>query len=104
MGRNRVDYKVTEAAELLGVHPDTLRRWDDIGKLKAGRTPGGTRFYRRGDINRILNRKKTKMRTFIEKLIAILLDMGADKVEESFDLHHDGKRYKIYIKVARDET
>lgn len=37
--------KVVKAAEMLGVHPDTLRRWDNIGWFKAMRTPGGTRIY-----------------------------------------------------------
>ena len=26
---------IREAAEMLGVHPETLRRWDNEGKLKA---------------------------------------------------------------------
>lgn len=34
-----------EAAELLGVHVSSLRRWENAGKLKAIRTPGGQRRY-----------------------------------------------------------
>lgn len=37
--------KITTVANLLGVHPDTLRRWDRTGQYKALRTPGGTRLY-----------------------------------------------------------
>lgn len=39
-----------KAASLLGVHPDTLRRWDADGTLTALRTPGGHRRYRMSDI------------------------------------------------------
>ncbi|MBT6120992.1 MerR family transcriptional regulator [bacterium] len=30
---------VKEAAKVLGVNPETLRRWDNIGKLKTKRHP-----------------------------------------------------------------
>jgi molybdopterin-binding protein len=36
-------YTVGQAAELLGVSPDTVRRWADRGRLKMSRTPGGRR-------------------------------------------------------------
>jgi excisionase family DNA binding protein len=36
---------IGKAAELLGLTPMTLRRWDMEGKLSATRTPGGHRLY-----------------------------------------------------------
>jgi molybdopterin-binding protein len=36
-------YTVGQAAELLGVSPDTVRRLADRGELKTARTPGGRR-------------------------------------------------------------
>ena len=36
-------FKVGEAAQLLGVSPDTVRRWADQGRLVTTRTPGGQR-------------------------------------------------------------
>ncbi|MCY4086141.1 MAG: DEAD/DEAH box helicase family protein [Actinomycetia bacterium] len=42
---------VSEAAEYLGVSPETLRRWDRSSRLPAIRRPGSNRrFYRRQDI------------------------------------------------------
>lgn len=39
-------YKIKEAAEYLGVSPETLRRWDKAGILVPMRTPiGGHRIY-----------------------------------------------------------
>jgi predicted site-specific integrase-resolvase len=35
---------------MLGVHSETLRRWERIGKIKCERTPGGTRRYLLSDI------------------------------------------------------
>ena len=37
--------KISEAAELLGVSIDTLRRWDKSGKLVAIKKEGGTHRY-----------------------------------------------------------
>jgi excisionase family DNA binding protein len=42
---------IGEAAELLGVSINTLRRWDESGRLSSVRkSPGGKRYYRRKDI------------------------------------------------------
>lgn len=46
---------VGEAAELLGVNPMTLRRWDAQGKLKAFRHPiSGFRLYKKEHLVQIL--------------------------------------------------
>lgn len=45
-------YTITEAAELLDVSVDTLRRWDKSGKLVAVRKEGGThRYYTQRDLD-----------------------------------------------------
>jgi predicted site-specific integrase-resolvase len=39
-------------AQQLGVHPQTIRRWDREGKLVPEfRTPGGHRRYKRNEVN-----------------------------------------------------
>ena len=48
---------INEVAELFGVHPETLRRWDNEGKLKAIRIgKRGHRKYRYEDIQKIINK------------------------------------------------
>jgi molybdopterin-binding protein len=37
-------YRIGQAAELLGVSVDTVRRWVDTGRLKADRSDGGRRL------------------------------------------------------------
>ena len=46
-------YRVGRAAELLGVSPDTVRRWADTGRL-AARREGGERVIEGADLARLL--------------------------------------------------
>ena len=41
---------LSAAAELLGVHPSTVRLWSDKGVLPVHKTQGGHRRYKRGEI------------------------------------------------------
>lgn len=45
---------LTDASDLLGVHPSTLRRWSDDGKIASRRTEGGHRRFHRRDIEAYL--------------------------------------------------
>jgi len=46
---------VREVARLLHVHPNTLRRWSNKGRIRAYRiTPRGDRRFKREDIVRFL--------------------------------------------------
>jgi len=48
---------VIEAAKILGVNPETMRRWDRAGKLKAKRNPmNNYRLYSVQDIENIKKR------------------------------------------------
>lgn len=42
-GDRVTSYRIGSAAELLGVSPDTLRRWVDAGRVSAGRDTHGQR-------------------------------------------------------------
>jgi MerR family transcriptional regulator/heat shock protein HspR len=43
-------YVISVAAELTGLHPQTLRQYDRIGLVSPGRTGGGGRRYSLNDI------------------------------------------------------
>lgn len=47
-------YMISIAAELVGMHPQTLRMYEDRGLVKPKRTPGNTRLYSDTDIERLL--------------------------------------------------
>ncbi len=43
-------YRTTQAAELLGVSPDTVRRWAESGRLAASTDDDGRRVFRGEDL------------------------------------------------------
>jgi MerR family transcriptional regulator, heat shock protein HspR len=49
----RPRYTISVAAELIGMHPQTLRMYETRGLLRPGRTPGGTRRYSEADLVRL---------------------------------------------------
>jgi excisionase family DNA binding protein len=55
---NRDPAPLRLAAELLGVHPTTLRRWADAGGIPVALTPGGHRRFARADIEAFNARRK----------------------------------------------
>lgn len=46
--------RVGQAAEMLGVSVETLRRWEADGRLAATRTEGGQRLVNLADVSRLL--------------------------------------------------
>lgn len=45
--------QVREAARGLGVHENTLRRWEERGLIKAVRLPTGVRRFRSEDVGQL---------------------------------------------------
>ena len=51
--RNRPLYMISVAADLAGVHPQTLRSYEQKGLVTPQRTSGNTRMYSEADIERL---------------------------------------------------
>ena len=51
--RHKPVYMIGVAAELAGVHPQTLRSYEQKGLLTPQRTSGNTRMYSQADIERL---------------------------------------------------
>jgi MerR family transcriptional regulator/heat shock protein HspR len=49
----RPRYMISVAAELVGMHPQTLRLYEAKGLVRPARTPGGTRLYSETDLERL---------------------------------------------------
>jgi MerR family transcriptional regulator/heat shock protein HspR len=44
---------ISVAADLVGMHPQTLRLYEARGLVRPARTPGGTRLYSETDLERL---------------------------------------------------
>jgi putative resolvase len=57
LNKNDKLLKISEAAEILGVHPETLRRWDREGKINAITiNERGDRRFKVEEINKIIKK------------------------------------------------
>jgi excisionase family DNA binding protein len=70
-----------EAAEIIGVHPATIRNWADSGELPFRRTPGGHRRFRRADLQQWLAQRRVTLPTEAQVVVQSALgrarlDMG----------------------------
>jgi len=52
-GKDKPLYMISVAAELTGMHPQTLRVYEQKGLVTPGRSRGNTRLYSQGDIERL---------------------------------------------------
>jgi MerR family transcriptional regulator/heat shock protein HspR len=53
MSDDRPIYMISVAADLVGMHPQTLRMYEQKGLIRPKRTPGGTRLYSEADVERL---------------------------------------------------
>ena len=61
--------KSTEAAEVLGVTPSTVKRWADEGLLPHVKTAGGHRRFRKADLHRFSQDDSSFAVTWADKLL-----------------------------------
>jgi MerR family transcriptional regulator/heat shock protein HspR len=50
---DRPRYMISVAAEIVGMHPQTLRIYEQKGLVRPRRTPGNTRLYSEHDLERL---------------------------------------------------
>ena len=53
MTDDRPRYMISVAAELVGMHPQTLRIYENKGLIRPKRTAGNTRLYSEADLDRL---------------------------------------------------
>lgn len=93
-------YTIGVAAELAGVHPQTLRAYEQKGLITPKRTSGGTRRYSLADLDRLaLINQLTEEGINLAGVTRILdlqskLDAAQDQVE---DLHARVKRLAKHV-------
>jgi MerR family transcriptional regulator, heat shock protein HspR len=50
---DRPRYMISVAADIVGMHPQTLRIYENKGLVRPKRTPGNTRLYSENDLERL---------------------------------------------------
>ena len=62
--RTHPRYMISVAADLVGMHPQTLRIYEAKGLVRPRRTPGNTRLYSEADLDRLrlIQRLTTELR------------------------------------------
>ena len=93
--RNRPLYMIGVAAQLAGMHPQTLRSYEQKGLVTPQRTRGNTRMYSQADIERLeLINELTDEGINLAGVIRILDLQGRlnDRDQEIDDLHRRVRR------------
>ena len=99
-GRNQPLYMISVAAELTGMHPQTLRVYEQKGLVNPGRSRGNTRLYSQADIERLnLISKLTDEGINLAGVIRILdMQERADERDEQID------ELRLRIRDLEDEV
>jgi MerR family transcriptional regulator/heat shock protein HspR len=99
---------ISVAADLVSMHPQTLRIYEQKGLVRPGRTPGGTRLYSERDLDRLqriqdltnagLNLAGVKLVIELEdQLVQLRNDLDRARIEarEAIELVHRKYRRDI---------
>jgi len=91
--RTQAVYVISVAAELAGMHPQTLRIYERRGLVNPARTQGGNRRYSDADIE-VLQR------------IAELAEQGMnlEGIRRVMELEHENARLRDELSAARQAT
>jgi len=84
-----------EASETLGVHPDTLRRWDNSGKFQSIKTKGGHRRYKKSQIDEYLQNDVEETTQNIQ-VVAVYCRVSSHDQKEKGDLARQKSRLLLY--------
>jgi MerR family transcriptional regulator/heat shock protein HspR len=90
---DRPRYMISVAAELVGMHPQTLRIYEAKGLVRPKRTPGNTRLYSDADLERL---------RLIQKLTSEL-GLNLAGVEAVIKLEDEMKRLRARLKRVERE-
>lgn len=94
-------YRIGEAARLLGVRVETLRRWERDGKLTVERTPGGQRVVAASEVARLLaQRQETRpvaARSARNRFPGIITEVKRDALSATVEIQAGPHRVLAFI-------
>ena len=89
-----------QAAQQLGVHPTTLRRWADHGEIPVMLTPGGHRRFAMLDIERFVEeRRRLRVISGLEKVWA---DQALTQTRKEIISHRDEHWLAVFDEKDRE--
>ena len=104
-------FVISVAAQLAGMHPQTLRQYDRLGLVNPGRTPAGGRRYSARDVALLrevqrLSQEEGVNLAGIKRIIALEQEVDAlrDRVAELLTELHAGRRPSTALVVWKPTT
>jgi MerR family transcriptional regulator/heat shock protein HspR len=94
MGVDQDLYLISMAARMLGMHPQTLRKYERLGLVQPSRTIGSMRLYSRDELERL-------------KVIKRLVDDGGINlagVQRLLSIAEVVQRIRPLVMVSREDT
>jgi molybdopterin-binding protein len=83
-------YRIGEAAGLLGVRVESLRRWEREGKVRVTRTTGGQRLVPAEEVARLLaerrDRPKVTARSVRNRFAGVVTEVKKDGVAATVEI------------------
>jgi len=77
-----------QAAQIIGVHPATIRNWAEHGELPFRRTPGGHRRFRRADLEQWLASHRVLQPTDAQVIVQSALGRARLEIGDRQNLAH----------------
>ncbi len=94
-------YRIGEAADILGVRVETLRRWERAGKLKTERTPGSQRLVPASEVARLLTethgRGPIAAGSARNRFRGIITEIKTDKLSATVEIQAGPHRILAFI-------
>ena len=97
-------YRIGEAAEMLRVRIETLRRWEREGKLSTTRTSGGQRLVAPAEVARLLSERRGRPRVTAgsvrNRFPGVVTEIKRDKVAATVEIL--AGPYRVLALVTRE--
>jgi molybdopterin-binding protein len=106
-----VEYRIGQAAELLGVSSDTVRRWADAGRVKTAVKAGGRRYVDGADLARLAielageqRRDNPRGQSARNRFLGIITQVTKDGVAAQVEIQAGPHRFvSLITREAADE-
>jgi molybdopterin-binding protein len=93
-------YSASEAAKLLGISLDTLRRWDSAGRIETARDSGNRRIVAASEVQRLRGEGDGNQLSARNRLAGVVTDVRVDGLMAKVELAVDDPSWIVAIVTA----